>query len=224
MHKYIYFTLLIINSLYAQNPKPYAELGDTIYDNVDKIENLKKVGDYYLFKNDIDRYVKEVKKTKKEGFSLTKNSSPAKKREYLNKLRKLSKDNDYYIRAVNNSFKESIKDNNTTLFLQIIQSRLIDPAAYKKPIIKYYYAHSSDINKTGVIQKILSEDNELKAKEAALRKKAMNKKKREEEKIKRIRLKDKLQQEKLEKKLDEAVEKKKVQIREEQKKELIKSM
>lgn len=210
--------------LYGQNPTPYAALGDKIYDNVKDIEKLKSIGDYYLFKNDIDRYIQEVNQTKQEGFALSQNASIEKSKAYLEKLRKLSEDNDYYMRAVQNSFKDALNDENTTLFIQIIESDLIKPEDHKKEILDYYFAHSKDINETGIIKHFLDEDKKLKAKELALRKKAMNKKRREEEKIKRIREKDRLEQQKLEKQLDEAVKKKKMQIREEQKEELIKSI
>jgi flavorubredoxin len=128
------------------------------------------------------------------------------------------------MRAVQNSFKEAIRDNNNTMFMQVVESGLIDPQKHKKEILDYYFAHASDLNATGTIKKLLDENKELKAKQARLRKRALNKKQREEEKIKRIREKDRLEHAKLEKKLDEAVERKKIQIRKEQKEELIKSI
>jgi hypothetical protein len=224
MYKYIILLFLSIYVLYASNPLPYAILGNKIYDNVNNIEKLQYIGDYNLFKNDIERYVHEVNSTKQEGFSLNEKSSLQERRDYLTKLRELSKDNDYYLRAAENSFNKAIKEKDSKLFNQIVNSGLINSEAHKKDIIKYYFAHSEDLNATGVVQKFLEEDENLKNKQDALQKKILTKKMRQEAKIKRIRKRDKLQQQQLEKKLDDAVEKKKIEIRKEQKRELIKSI
>jgi hypothetical protein len=216
--------LVMLTSLYAKNPDAYAALGDQIYNNVDKIQNLSTIGDYSLFKNDIDRYVGEVKKAKQEGLKIKKSSSAEDKRAYLNKLRKLAKDNDYYVRSVQNSFKDAIEDNNTTIFIKLVNSGLIDTNKHKHEILKYYTAHRDDIHESGIIKIFLDEEKILKEKAEARRRREMSKKRREQEKIKRLRQKDKLRQERLEQKLDEAVEKKKSQILQEQKEELIKSI
>ena len=101
---------------------------------------------------------------------------------------------------------------------------MIDTKAHKKEILNYYFAHSKDINASGVIQTYLDESEALKRKREAMYKRNMSKKLREEQKIKRLRARDKEHQLELEKKLDQAVEKKKKEIRKEQKEELIKSI
>ena len=210
--------------LFSANPKPYATLGNKIYDNANNIKKLTTIGDYYLYVDKINSYFVKVNLAKQLGFSLDKNSTPKEKREYLQTLRKLSKDNDYYIRMVYNSFEASMQNGDSLLFNRIINSGLIDTKANKKRILDYYFAHSKDINSSGVIQAYLDEDEALRRKHEAMKRKRLSKKMLEEQKIKRLRERDKARQIGLEKKLNEALEKKKREIREEQREELIKSL
>jgi hypothetical protein len=213
------FIALFSTLLSAQNPKPFSALGDAIYNNVDKIEKLKYLEEYKYYKDDIEKYVEDVKKAKKKGFDIELGKYSDKK-DYLNNLRDLSKRNDYFFRKVKSDYDNSIEKEDSKLFLEMINSGLIDTKKYKKEIIDYYFEHLKDINATGVIKKFLEEDARLKAKKEAQRKRYKSKKEKELEKIKRIRENDKREQEKLERKLQEELIKKKLEIREHQKKEL----
>ena len=219
MKKIILITLFTC-LLFADNPQIYSALGDVIYDNVEKINNLKTINQYDSDTNKIDKYVNEVKKTKKDGYAILKGDKTIDKMGYLNRLRKLSKTNDYFIRSAKINFKQAISKEDNCLFSKIINSGLVDTDKYKEQIINYYFAHSDDINASGVIQSYLDKDKKLRAKKEAQRKVYISKKKREEAKIKRIRENDLEKQKELEKKLDAEVKAQKLQIREEQKKEL----
>jgi len=219
MYKLLLLTLLT-TLLLANNPKPYAALGDIIYDNASKIQSLQDISIYELYKDDIDTYLKNVTDTKNEGFQLELGKAKISKRDYLKKLRKLSQTNDYFLRSINNNYKESMSHNDYELFSQMINSGLIDTSAHKKEIIDYYYEHEEDINASGVIENFLEEDAKLKALKEAQKKRYKTKKELEAEKIKRIRENDKRKQAALEKRLQEDVNHKKLEIREEQKKEL----
>ena len=219
MYKLLLLTLLT-TLLLANNPKPYAALGDIIYDNASKIQSLQDISIYELYKDDISTYLKNVADTKKEGFQLELGKAEISKRDYLKKLRKLSQTNDYFLRSITNNYKESMNNNNYELFSQMINSGLIDTSAHKKEIIDYYYEHEKDINASGVIKNFLDEDAKLKALKEAQKKRYKTKKELEAEKIKRIRENDKRKQAALEKRLQEDVNHKKLEIREEQKKEL----
>jgi len=210
------FTTLLL----AMNPKPYAALGDVIYDNVDKIEALSYLDAYALYATEIEKYVKKVKDTKVEGFKLEMGGSSISKKEYLNRLRELSKTNDYFLRSIRGSYKSSMKNNDYALFTQVINSGLIDTKQHKDEIIDYYFLHQEDINATGVIEKFLDEDATLRARKEAQRRLYKTKKQREAEKIRRIREKDRIAREKLERKLQADLVKKKQEIREKQKEEL----
>jgi hypothetical protein len=226
MYKLFVLPLLFVTFLYSSsiNPTAYATLGDKIYNNVANIKKLTTIGDYYLYVDDINDYLKRVREVKQEGLALTDNSPLKAKKDYLNKLRKLSKENDYYTRLAQTSLESSMANGDSLLFSKIINSGLIDTKAHKKEILDYYFAHSKDINTSGVIQSYLDESEALKRKREAMYKRRMSKKLREEQKIKRLRERDKERQLMLEKKLDTEVKKKKLEIRKEQKEELIKSI
>ncbi len=216
------FSILFSTLLFSQgvNPRPYAALGDVIYDNVDNIEKLQELEHYQLYKKEIAQYILEVKKAKQEGIELESKSSSKAKKLYLTKLRELSKKNDNYLRDINSQYKSSMKDNDFLMFTEIINSGIIDTNERKKEIIDYYYLHSDDINSSGIIDEYLNEDAELKALKDAQRKRKKSKKTLQEEKIKRIRALDLQAQKKLEEQLQKDVMNKKLEIRENQKKEL----
>ena len=210
--------------LFSANPKAYATLGNKIYDNVQNIKKLTTIGDYYLYKDEINSYLLKVNTAKQLGFSLDENSAPKVRKKYLQTLRQLSKDNDYYTRMAQTSLETSIENGDSLLFSKIINSGLIDTKANKKRILDYYFAHVNDVNASGVIQSYLDQDEALKRKHDAMQRKRLSKKMREEQKIKRLREQDKARQTALENRLDRAVQKRKREIRKEQKEELLKSI
>ena len=222
MYKIFLFFLLSI-ALFAQNPKAFSALGDIIYNNADKIQKLESIEDYTVYKKKIKEYVAKVKKLKSDGFALDEGLY-TKKMQYLNQLRKLSQTNDFFVRLVKKKLDMSIEDENSKLFTQLINTGLIDEKKSKNKIIDYYFAHSNEVNATGLIQKYLDEDKKLRAKKEYKKSLLERKKLRELEKIRRIRKEDKLEQKKLEQKLNQEVQKKKLEIRKEQKKELSKTI
>lgn len=215
-------TVLFSFSLFATsiNPRPYAALGDVIYNNVDSIHMLADIESYELYRDEINSYVLEVSEVKREGFALELKSSSKSKKEYLTKLRVLSKKNDYYLRDIKSRYKLSMQMNRYKMFSQFINSGLIDTKRHKKEIIDYYYLHSKEINSTGLIDEYLKEDARLKALKDAELKRRKSKKTLQEEKIARIRKMDLEAQKKLELKLQKDLKQKKLEIRENQKKEL----
>jgi len=219
MYKLILITLMT-TFLCAHNPNPYAALGDVIYDNVSNIESLKLLDSYRLYADDIDKYVSEVDEAKIQGYELEKAATSKTKNEYLNRLRTLSKTNDYFLRSINNKYKESMKKNDYKLFLQIINSGLINTQKKKKEIINYYYTNKENIDSTGVIDTFLEEDAKLRLKKDRQKKHYKTKKQLEAEKIKRIRENDKAAQKKLEEDLQKDVNTKKAEITKIQRKEL----
>ena len=200
MYKLLLLTFML-TFLYSNNPKPYAALGNVIYDNVQKIDSLQKLKSYDLYKSDIAKYVKEVELAKKEGFEIEASKAKISKKDYLIKLRHLAKINDNYLRGIRDNYKASMNNNNYNLFSEIINCGLIDTNKNKNEIIDYYYKHQEDINASGVIEDFLNDDAKLKALKESQKIKYKTKKILEEEKIKRIRDKEKTTQENLEVKL-----------------------
>ena len=160
--KKIIFLTLFATLLLSDNPKVYSTLGDVIYDNVEGINNLKKIEKYTSSNEKITEYALEVKKAKQNGFEIEKGNSKIDKKSYLNNLRTLSKTNDYFLRSAKNNFKSSMENENSKLFTDLVNSGLIDTEQYKSEIVTYYLFHMEDINASGIIQEILDNDEALK--------------------------------------------------------------
>lgn len=216
MKKLIFLSLLTTLAL-AQNPRVYSALGDVMYDNVEKIEKLKNIAEFSIAESKIDKYVEDVKNTKKDGFSIESKDKNINKSEYLSKLRELSKTNDFFVRDVKKYFIKSIEIQDNRLFTATVNSGLLDTKAHKQEIINYYLKHSNDLDASGAIQSFLNEDKAIKKRSKA--RKDINKN-IEASKIKRIRQRDKRLEEAVRKSLEEELIQKKNKIRQYQKKEL----
>lgn len=212
--------LLLTHLLNASSPKIYAALGDKIYDNVEKINTLKNLDAFYHLKKEIEFYVQEVADTKEKGFTAQSTNQTDLKKSYLMQLRKLSKENDHYLRTTQHYYENSLKNRDNELFIGVVNSGLIDNAVHKQEILEYYYKYLNDIKISGSLESIVQEDKILKQKRniSAVNKKT--KRMKEDEKIRRIRENDLEAQKSLEDKLQEEVNQKKVEIRNNQKEEL----
>jgi len=200
-------------------PSVYSALGDIIYGNIDSIVKLKELDTFKSFSEKINNYSKNVEKSKAIGFDIESGNKNIDEATYLETLRTLSKENDYFVRSVNSAYKSSIEKHNNRLFLETVNSGLLDTDKNRDQIVEYYLKNSKDINASGVIQKYLDEDAKLKIKKKSYDY-AKAKKLRDEAKVRRIREDDKKKQAELEKELTEEVKQKKLEIRENQKKEL----
>ena len=221
MKKLVILSLLTI-SLFALNPKVYTSLGDTIYNNVNKIDNLQNIPEYAPYEKAIQKYVLEVFISKKNGFTIENGDENISASSYLQKLRSLNKQQDTLLRSVKNNFDISIKNENNELFTALVNSGLIDIKEYKHTIMKYYFNHIELINPEGVIQTFLDNNAKLRA-QAKRRKLAWIKHQKalEVKKIKRLRKADKEKQEKIENQLEMELKAKKKKIFQEQHRELL---
>lgn len=219
MKKLIIITLISLqllaqNTNSSKNPNIYSALGDKIYDNVKNIYNLITIAEYESSREKIKKYTTKVRKTKRFGFKIQNENKDIDKGTYLKALRELSATNDYFINSVNTHFENSIKNENSILFLNCVNSGLISIPKNKKTIKKYYYSHKNEINPKGIIQNIINKDNKKPVY------KGLTKAQKEKNEIKRIRKKDKAKQKAIEKSLEDEVIRKKIKIRKDQKEEL----
>lgn len=215
--KNIIIISLLTTFLFAQNPKVYSTIGDDIYNNVDSIENLKSLSAYPYEKNKILKYVNAVKLSKQIGFNIESGNKEVSPSKYLKKLRELSKTDKGFVRKVKAMFDKSIEEENTLLFLEMINSGLLDTKARQKEIMSFYKSHQDDISPVGVIQVFLDENAKLRKEHTYL---IEAKKRKELARIKYLREKDKAEEEALNKKLTEELKEKKKEIRAHQKQEL----
>ena len=203
--------------LFATNPKIYAALGDKLYNNINSINKLKEIREFNIYKSKIQEYYYDVNAVKSLGLLIDEGSSKLTRKDYLKKLRKLSKTNDFFIQSVNMAYHKSIKNEDSELFLEMVNSGLLDTKRYKKDIKKYYYSHRSELDISGtIIEKFAKEDKKNKKKIY----KGATKEQLQKAKIERIRAKDRAKQEAIAKSIEDELLKKKRKIREEQKKEL----
>lgn len=219
--KNIIFFLLLTTSLFSQNPKVFASLGDKIYDNAIKIEKLKSLDSFKIFIYKIDDYVTDVNKTKKLGFLIESGKAENVKKKYLLHLRELAKTNSFFQRTAIEHFEGYMRRGNSSDFNKMLKTGMIDTDQFKDAIRKYYYAHESEVEYVGDVKRFIEED--IKRKERARAEELRRKnalKYKQEQKIKRIRKKDKEKQEEIQKELDKEVKEKKKEIRNYQKEEL----
>ncbi|QOY54957.1 hypothetical protein HUE87_01550 [Candidatus Sulfurimonas marisnigri] len=215
----LFATVLFAQSkISLENPTIYSTIGDIVYDNAEPIQKLKTVPEFSLIERKIDKYIKKVEETKKKGFEIESGNIKIDKYEYLKTLRELFKQNNSYVREVEVKLKQSIKDENSELFIIIINSELINIKKHEKDILDYYLKHSEEIEEEGIIKTIL--DKNKKQKKEKNVKQGLTKKQIENAKIKRLRKKDRIEKETLEKLLDDNAIQTKHEIRENQRKEL----
>ncbi len=212
---FIFSTLLS-----AANPIVYAALGDLLYNNAQSIKKLQAIPLYTSQTKIISDYLTKLEATKKMGFAIEMGDTSVDKKVYLQDLRALSKKNDAFVRSANTSFRQALENEDSTLFAQLVNSGLIDIKKHKNEILHYYYNHNEDMNITDVIDQCLGKDK----RSVNSRKKggqyARYKKRKEQEKIHRIRVQDAYDQAKLEKKLDAELRRKKREIQKEKEKSL----
>jgi len=208
---------ILATLLFAQNPSVYSAIGDEIYNNVEAIDKLKSLSAYPYEEEKITKYVIDVKKSKKNGFKIESGSKEISASDYLKTLRRLVKVNDSFIRKVNSMFERSLKDENSLLFIEMVNSGLLDTKPRQKEIMDFYINHQDDIDPSGVIQTFLDEDAELRRRQAYW---LEAKKRKEAARVKYLREKDRAEEEALNQKLTEEVKEKKKAIRAHQKQEL----
>lgn len=210
---------LLATLVLAQNPRAYSAIGNPIYDSAPKILNLKHIPQYKEFEVKIDNYYFDVDDVKDMGFEVDGNKR-AKSKEYLGRLRALIKTHDFFIKVAHGGYHSSIKDEDSQLFSDIINTGIIDTQKNKREIIRYYLKHTDEINPKGIIQQYLDEDEKLR-REAQARRDAMpTKKSIQEAKIKRLQEKDRARKLAREKALEKELMQKKLDIRKNQKEEL----
>lgn len=229
--KFILLLIIYAAAIFAKNPAVYASLGNELYDSVEIIEKLKTSIEFSDDKNKVDSYINEVKKNKNIGFAIEAGDKSIDKMIYLTKLRELSKIySSFNVKnKIENSFKESIENKNSKLFIAVVNLGIIDTEIYKSEILAYYKQHADEIDPTGIIKKYLDEEKiarkeeesrELEKKNQMKDKKSTPKYDYKVDRIKQIREDDKKKEQRMEKLLNDDIRQKKEAILQTQKNEL----
>ena len=206
--------LFTTNLSALNNPKPFAQIGDTIYNNVIHIEKLQTIQHYKLYTDKIINYVKDVNKAKKIGFLVEQQQED--KLKYLKLLRALVKINDYFIRTIETDFLKALRDEDIALYSITVESNLLDTEKFRREVLNFYKHHKDAIPIQENMMRILDEEQRRKARYSHKK----TKKQIAQEKIERIRKNDVKKQKELEQRLGDELKRKKERIRKEQEKEL----
>jgi len=216
----IIFLSLLATLLFAQNPRAYSVIGTPIYDNVQNILSLKHISEFEEFELRLDNYYFDVDEVKDRGFEIDGSKKKINSKDYLLSLRTLKKTNDFFLKLAQGSFHASMKDEDSQLFSEIINTGLIDTKKHKKEIIKYYFKHIDEIDARGVIQVMLDDDEKLRLQREAYLRSLPTKQQLIDVKIKRIQDRDKAKKLAREKALQKELADRKATIRANQKREL----
>ena len=219
MKFFLLFPILFLSTLFAANPSIYAALGDKLYDNAFKVKNLKQLSEYKPFEQKIDDYLDELEEAKKLGFAIEKGERPDAAKAYLEKLRKLAKTNDFFLRSANAVFEKGLQKGDVYLVMMMLDLGIVDAQRYKRQLLDFYNRHKGSFTPEGVYLELLRQEAKKNAKMSD-EEYAKLKRLKEQEKIKKLRKKDKERQEELQKRLEQELKMKKRQIEKEQLRQL----
>ena len=212
----IYILLLISAlTLFAQNPKSFAVLGDVIYDDVETFQTLKSLPSMLEYKEELSTYIISAKKIKKVGYKVDEKEGNVTKKSYLEMLRKLSKEHDAIDMSVKKCFKNAITDEDSETINTMVGLGVVDPTDFKGDLINYYEEFGEDHNLSNI--KSMYETYAIPKQKNIDPATNVNK---NEERIKRMRAKTKAKEEALTKSVTEEKEREKAKVLSTQKEEL----
>lgn len=220
MKKYLLLLTMTL-SLFAQNPKSFAALGDVIYDDIPKFEQLKQMPSMQDFTSEIDNYIASAKQTKKMGFAVDAKENSINAKEYLKALRQLSTEHDTIIVNSRTRFQEALKDEDGATVNAMVNYGVIKTEDYESELIRYYEEFSEDQNLSSLeamyndYLSTLKKDDNSSALSAAQKEALEN-----EARIKRMRELNKAKTDALESSVQEEKIREKQKVLNEQKKEL----
>jgi len=217
-----YLLLLTMTlSLFAQNPKSFAALGDVIYDDIPKFEQLKKMPSMQEFTPEIDGYIALAKKAKKMGFAVDAKETSVNAKEYLKALRQLSTEHDAIIVNSRTRFQEAISDEDGATINAMVNNGVIKTEDYEAELIRYYEEFNEDQNLSSLEVMYNNYISTLKKDDNRSSLSAAQKEARENQaRIKRMREQNKAKIEALETSVQEEKVREKQKVLNEQKKEL----
>ena len=149
MKKYIVLLLTAL-TLFAENPKSFAALGDLVFDDVETFQQLESLPVMASHTKELDAYIKEANRVKKMGFALDAKEDGVVAKEYLAALRKLSAQHDKVIQFSRSTFSEAIEKEDTATVNYMVVSGVIDPENYRSELINFYEEFGEDNNLSGI--------------------------------------------------------------------------
>jgi hypothetical protein len=138
-------------SLWAANPLAFSGLGNVIYDGMEKVAQLGDAQAVSSHHENIGKYLEKCERAKDEGYALDRRAPGAMdKKAYLELLRSLNNEYEFYVRTANVALNRTIEENNFAAFSELIKTDLIDIDKNSEQIISFYEMHRNG----GVLQEI----------------------------------------------------------------------
>ena len=219
----LFFLLLTLSlTLWAKNPLSFATLGDVVYNDAKKFDEIKELEAMHDIRVAINNYVKLSDDTKKLGFSVDNKDKGADAKSYLKSLRKLSAAHDVIDVKIQKRFNEAMTDEDSHTVNAMVQYGVIDAVNYEKQLITYYKEFNEDYNlsalKTIYDQHLVNTQSDKKPSSgvsSATREKQSN-----DAALERARAHRKLKQDNLEREVQEEQDREKKRVLREQKEAL----
>ncbi len=132
--KFLTLLSLLVTLLFGLNPKPYASLGDAIYDSAYAFESLAP--NLPSQQSVIETYVEDAKKVKALGFEAEVDNKMAK--NYLKALRSLDGQRQKLLAQINSELYRAMDEKNLRRFSAIVKSDLISLYKASDDILPFY--------------------------------------------------------------------------------------
>lgn len=161
----IFLTLLLAVTVWAANPKMYAGVGDPIYDTMEQVKSLVWIESMRKYRQGIGDFLAACQTTKEQGLALEKSHAVESERKgYLQKLRTLTREHDFFVNAARKVFEQTMKTGNYEDFSKLIETGLIDTATNRQEITAFYETHRGT-HRIEVLDAYLMEDQALRERE-----------------------------------------------------------
>ncbi|MCJ7764717.1 MAG: hypothetical protein MUP09_02130 [Thiovulaceae bacterium] len=144
--KKLLLALFMSISLFAQNPISFAALGDVIYNDLPKFEQVGNLAVMRDSKPLIDDYIQEAGVSREMGLAVDKNDKSSDPKAYLKALRILSTKHDTIVLNAGKRFEEAMQDEDSETVIKMITIGIVNPQDYKSKLIRYYEDHGEDEN------------------------------------------------------------------------------
>jgi len=144
--KLLFILLTLSLALWAKNPLSFATLGDVVYNDAKKFDEIKELEAMHDIRVAINNYIKLANDTKKLGFSVDNKEKGVDAKGYLKRLRTLSAEHDVIITQVRKRFSEAMSDEDSHTVNTMVEHGVIDPVNYEKELVTYYEEYREDYN------------------------------------------------------------------------------
>lgn len=204
----------------SANPSIYAALGDAIYNTMPRVEQLADVKAMKYHRTNIVEYLQRCREAKEQGYTLQKQGTEEQMQAYLERLRYLNAEYEFYVRATQSALKRTIDEDDYAAFSELIKTGLIDIDKNSDRILKFYESNRGE-SRLVEIEDYKAYQQELYELEQrqALKKEELYKSYKQR-RIEQVRARQEAKKQAQRKAIDEEAEQKKLELHRTQKTEL----